>query len=332
MKVRFGASIALVASLHGVTLATPAFAQLGPPRTTAPTATGRLTAQSWPAKPTSKPAAVGAPAQPQDLIQKGQSQFEDQQYEESIQTLSAALLRPSNTRAQKVEIYRLLALDFITLGRNDEAENAVRGLLAQQPNYELPAKESPRFRDFFAQARTKWEAEGRPGLVKDEPTQKTVVLKHGSPAQLEPGTRVELRARLDDPDGRTGSVKLFYRSGGKGDFTSAGAEVDGESVRVSIPGAAVKPPMVDYYFEVVDGSGAVIASRGDASAPLRIAVPEPSSKGWVLPVAIGGGVLGAAAIVGVLALAGVFKSSPSSGGTTGPALSTVTVSVGEAAR
>ena len=60
------------------------------------------------------------------LIQRGGALFEDQQYEESIQTLSAALLRPSNTLAQKVEIYRLLALNYITLGRKDEADiNAV---------------------------------------------------------------------------------------------------------------------------------------------------------------------------------------------------------------
>lgn len=323
MKVRFGAWISLVACLHTFVLATPAFAQVGPPR--AP-----VKAQSAPGKPSAKPVA---PAQPQDLIQKGQSQFEEQQYEESIQTLSAALLRPSNTPAQKVEIYRLLALNYITLGRKDEAENAVRGLLVQQPDYEIPAKESPRFRDFFAQARAKWEAEGRPGIVKEEPTQKPVVLKHGSPTQVDPGTTIELRGKLDDPDGRTGSVKLFYRSGGsKGDFTEARADVDGASVRASIPGSAIKPPVVDYYFEVMDGGGAVIASRGDASSPLRIAVPESSGKGWVLPVAIGGSVLGAAAIVGVLALAGVFKSSSSGGGSTGPGTSTVSVSVGEASR
>ncbi len=87
---------------------------------------------------------------------------------------------------------------------------------------------------------------------------------------------------------------------------------------------------MDYYFEVLDGGGAVIASRGDAQSPLRIAVPD-GGGGWVLPIAIGGGILGAAAIVGVLALAGVFKSSSSGGGGTNtpknPA--TVNISVGE---
>ena len=104
--VRFSAWISLLACVHMIALATPAFAQQaplqGPPQAPAK-------AQS--AKPGAKP--------PQDLIQKGQSQFDEQQYEESVQTLSAALLRPSNTPAQKVEIYRLLALNYITLGRKD---------------------------------------------------------------------------------------------------------------------------------------------------------------------------------------------------------------------
>jgi len=283
-----------------------------------------------PAKPAGKPAAATAPApQPQDLVQKGQAQFEDQQYEESIQTLSAALLRPSNTPQQRVEIYRLLALNYITIGRKDEAESAVRGLLVQQPDYTLPASESPRFRDFFSQTRAKWEAEGRPGLTREEPTVKPVVLKHGSPSQVDAGQTVELRGRLDDAEGRAGTVKLYYRTGSRGDFTEALARLDAGAVRAQIPSAAVKPPVVDYYFEVLDGAGGVIATRGDASAPLRIAVPEPS-KGWVLPLAIGGGLLGAAAIVGGLALAGVFKSSTPDPQPGGRGTGTVNVSIGDA--
>jgi hypothetical protein len=102
-------------------------------------------------------------------------------------------------------------------------------------------------------------------------------------------------------------------------------------VQAQIPGAAIKPPVVDYYFEVLDGGGAVLATRGDASSPLRIAVSEGGAKGWVLPVAIGGGVLGAAAIVGLLAVAGVFKSSSSSSPNGGRGTSTVSISIGESA-
>jgi len=98
------------------------------------------------------PSSAWAQRSPQDLVQRGKALFDDQQYEESIQTLSAALLRPNNTKTQRLDVYRLLALNYITLNRKDEAESAVRGLLALEPTYTLPASESPRFRDFFGAA------------------------------------------------------------------------------------------------------------------------------------------------------------------------------------
>lgn len=299
--IRWTATLSLVATAHATVLTSPAFAQ-----------------------PAKKPAAAQG-----DLVQQAQQLFDDQQYEESIAKLSAALVRPSNTQEQKVAIYRLLALNYITLGRKDEAESAVRGLLVIDPEYQLPASESPRFRDFFASARKKWEDEGRPGIVKDAPTQKPIVIKHGSPSQVDPDKAVDLAGKVEDPEGRVARVRLYYRTGTKGDFNETEAERTPESIKMRIPADAVKPPLLEYYIVAVDEKGDAVASRGDATAPMRIAVSEPT-KGWVLPVAIGGGILGAAAIVGVLALAGVFKSSSSSGPGGGPGKSTVSVGVGEA--
>jgi len=272
--------------------------------------------------------AVAQPALAQppqkDLVQRGRELFDDQRYEESIQTLSGALVRPSNTPEQKLEIYRLLALDHITLGHAEEAENFVRALLSAQPGYELPRSESPRFRDFFAAVRAKWEAEGRPGLVSDGGGGgKRIAMKHTSPATASPGTEVTLTASLDDPEHRVKRVDLFYRTGSTGVFTAIHAQVapaDG-GVRVAIPPSAVKPPYVAYYLLATDAAELPVASSGDADAPLRIPVPE-SSSGWVLPVAIGGGVIGVAGIVlGSLALAGAFKGSAAKG------TSTVNISV-----
>lgn len=297
--------VALILSLHLALVSSVAFAQ--------------------PKKP--KPAAQ---QKEPDLIAKGQELFDDQQYEESVQTLSAALLRPSNTKEQKVEIYRLLAYNYITLGRKAEADAAVRGLLVVRPDYELPESESPRFRDYFKDVRAKWEAEGRPGLVKETTPEHPIGLRHVSPSSAEHDKPIELRASLDDPNKRSGSVKLYYRAGSKGEFFEGTTEVEDESVRAEIPASAVKAPLVDYYFEVLDKNGGLITSRGDAQAPLRIAVADKEGGGgWVLPLAIGGGILGAAAIVGGLALAGVFKSSspPVAGGRSN---SNVTVNVGEA--
>jgi hypothetical protein len=278
----------------------------------------------------SKPAPVAAPAAskaPQDLIGRGLSLFEDQQYEESIQTLSAALLRPNNTKAQKIDVYRLLALNYITLSRKDEAESAVRGLLAIEPSYALPPSESPRFRDFFVAVKQRWEAEGRPGLVKEtEAPPAPVTMKHGSPPSAEASTQIDLTGHIDDPQHRVVDVRLYYRAGSRGKFEVLSATTDAGDVRASIPASVVKPPLVEYYFQGVDKGGLPVVARGDATAPLRIAIPE-ASRGWVLPVAIGGSVLGAGAIVGILALAGVFKSSSPSPGPGGNAAGTAVVNV-----
>ena len=297
---RWFAPFALLVAVHAATLSVtfPALAQAG------------------------RGASAGAP---QDLIQRGRALFDDQQYEESIQALSAALLRPSNTKAQKLDVYRLLALNYITLNRKDEAESAVRGLLALQPDYALPASESPRFRDFFAGAKAKWEAEGRPGLAKDPPpTAAEVTMLHNSPASAPPKKQLDLTATLNDPDHRVTTVQLFYRHGSTGDFKSRDADVDGEHVHAAIPPEAVVPAIVEYYLQGFDKGGAPIVSRGDSEAPLR--VPVSGGGGWILPVGIAGGAVAVAAII-----AGILLGTKSSGGQTkpgGPATTTVTVNIG----
>ena len=130
-------------------------------------------------------------------------------------------------------------------------------------------------------------------------------MRHASPPSADKGSDIPLTARLDDPHHHINEVKLFYRSGSKGRFTSITAQLtlpEG-SVRATIPRAAVVPPIVEYYLQGTDATGLAVVSRGDAAAPLRVAIPD-SKSGWVLPVAITGSVLGAGAVVGILALAG----------------------------
>ena len=227
------APIALLAALRA---SVPAVAFADPPRPSG--ATNAATNQS------------------QDLIARGQALFDDQRYQESIQTLSGALVRPNNAKDEKLEIYRLLALDYITLSRTEEAEGAVRGLLALDPTYELPQRESPRFRDFFAAAKQKWEAEGRPGLVKETVAPPApVTMKHASPSKGKPHTQIDLTATLDDPQSRITAVKLFYRAGSSGTFEETEASLDGAHVSGRIPPDAVIPPIVEYYLQGLDKGG-----------------------------------------------------------------------------
>jgi hypothetical protein len=259
--------------------------------------------------PMSEKPALAQPHRSPDLIQRGRDLFEDQRYEESIQTLSGALVRPNMTKDQKIEMYRLLALDHITLGDSEEAESFVRALLALQPDYEMPKSESPRFRDFFAAARSKWEGEGRPGLVSEQTVLKPVTLRHRSPAEAEANARLVLTAQVDDPDRRVTSVKLFFRQGTSGKYSEETTQYEptAGAVRAIFPASAIKPPFVAYYMLARDKNGVPIASTGDADAPLRIPVPDPQNK-WVVPVVVAGAIVGIAGIVvGALAAGGTFK-------------------------
>jgi hypothetical protein len=214
------------------------------------------------------------------LIQRGSALFDDQQYEESIQTLSAALVRPGATDLEKTEIYRLLAYNFIILKRADEADAAVRGILVLNETYSLPPTESPRFRDFFTATKKKWTDEGKPGKAVvgvAPPVEKPIRMTHTSPAEVKPDTKIQLTGQIEDPDNRVRAVQLAYRTGAKGKFVTVAASYTLGEFRTSIPATAVKPPLIEYYVAGIDKGGLPVVARGDAALPLRIVVPEGKS-------------------------------------------------------
>lgn len=267
------------------------------------------------------------------LVQKAQDLFDDQRYEESIQTLSAALLRPGALPETRIEIYRLLAYNYITLGRNEEADGAVRGLLVQKEDFELSKKESPRFRDFFAKARASWEADGKPG--KDEgggaKALPSVTIKHTPAVQVDPDAVVKIEGTVEDPNTAVAEVQLFYRTSGADKFASKPLVYSMGSFRGQLPQNIVQPPLCEYYLLAVDAKGLPLASRGDADTPVRIAVREPESDSifvspwfWIpVGVVVVGGVIATAIIVSS------GSDNPSKPDPTETPRSTVIIGVGE---
>ncbi|MFP6686214.1 MAG: hypothetical protein VB934_15965 [Polyangiaceae bacterium] len=212
------------------------------------------------------------------LVTKGQNLFDEQRYEESIQTLSAALLHPDATKAARQTTYKLLAFNYIVLGKKDEADGAVRGLLALDESYSLPDTESPRFREFFSSVRDKWVADGKPGLKGVDPSLlKKVKIVHAPPAQVDKGAGISLTGTIEDPEVIIDKVRLYYRIGTTGRFKSTRVSYAVRRFSVDIPGRAVKPPIIEYYLEASDENGLPVALKGDSETPLRIAVAQKAS-------------------------------------------------------
>jgi hypothetical protein len=262
------------------------------------------------------------------LIKKGQDQFEELQYEESIQTLTAALLRSDASKAERIQVYQLLAYNYITMQRFEEADAAVRGVFVTDETFALPETESPRFREFFDKVRTDWEAEGKPGLTQAGATEKAADVRvvHAPKAQVEPGTAIKVEGTVEDAAASVHAVELHFRSGTKGKFAAKNLVFSMGSFRGQIPGSAVKPPLVEYYLLAKDKSGLPLASRGDADAPLRVTVPAEqdgslfASPWFWIPV-------GVVVVGGAIATAVIVASSGSEDPSSPTA--TVRVNVGE---
>ncbi|MDP3275388.1 MAG: hypothetical protein Q8Q09_09355 [Deltaproteobacteria bacterium] len=248
-----------------------------------------------------------------NFVELGQRQYDDLHYEEALQTLSAAIIRRGNSPVEELRIYELLAYSYQALNRNDEAEGAWRLLLAREPTRQVSADVSPRVQTFFNGVRQRWEAEGRPGvavqttnnngapLPNPQRNLSEIRIDHRSPPQQQRGRAVPLTATVVDPDHRVARLVLAYRHNNVGLFRRVDAQNDPASTgafSVTVPQDIVRPPLVEYYFEAVDGTGVPVFARGDAFAPLRIAVPEPGGIPWW--VWVGGGVLAAGAITGII--------------------------------
>jgi tetratricopeptide (TPR) repeat protein len=257
--------------------------------------------------------SAAAPAHAQSrggnpLIRQGQQQFDDLEFEQALQTLSAALIRAGNSAEENATVYRLLAYTYLALGREEEAAGAYRGLLALQPDTTPGTELAPQTRTFLERVKQAWESEGRPGFQARPAA--PVTIRHRSPAQAERGNEVALEASVDDADDRVRSLVVAFHQGASeaGDrevFQRLEATREGETYRVTLPASVIAPPLVEYYLEALDANGLPVAGRGDVAAPLRIAVPAPgrsilaSPWFWVIT-----GALVAGAVVTTVLLVG----------------------------
>ena len=266
----------------------------------------------------------------QKLIDQAKDKFDDQQYDESIQLLSAALLKLDITTPQKVEVYRWLAYNYIVLKKDDAAKSAVYKLLAINEDFALPASESPKFREPFTKYTQQWIDDGKPG--QEKPTEKPpapVVVKHVPGSEVPHDQSIAIAGTIEDPDHRVAKVSIFYRTGSSGKFVELPSQYALGSFSANIPGSAVQPPIVEYYVQALDAGGLAIATRGDADTPLRLVVEAEK----------GGSIFetwwfwtGATAIVAGGIVAGILLSKKSTNTISPPppgSTSSVTITIGE---
>ena len=88
---------------------------------------------------------------------------------------------------------------------------------------------------------------------------------------------MSLTGTVDDREAVVSGIKLYYRASGAEKYLSVPAKYAMRRFTATLPSSVVEPPLVEYYLEALDERGLPVAGRGDAAAPLRIAVPDESS-------------------------------------------------------
>jgi tetratricopeptide (TPR) repeat protein len=238
------------------------------------------------------------------LIDQASAFYGDLDFEKALDALQKAFIAQGNTRAQLIRIYHLSGLCLASLGRYADAEDSFSRLLALDPGFRLGAGVSPRIRKPFNQ------------LV--EKKMPRLGLRLVPPAHAQLGQPLAFVSEVvADPVGMIEGVRVFFRRGDTGKFSSVHSSLAGEGEQVvTIPFTAWeghgKGDQIHWYAVVEGAKQSRLQEFSDAAHPSSLEVVEKSpeeiaaagetawyERWWVWAI-IGGVVAGATATTVVL--------------------------------
>jgi hypothetical protein len=250
-----------------------------------------------PAVPPAAPApqkAVAEEGPPNPYLEEARQLYLSFQFEGLIPKLEFALAVKGVTTAQRVEIYKLMALTHAAFDDAMKAEEAFLRILELKPDYELTGGASPKIRAYFGGAQKTYRA------------RQAVKLQHAPPKPSAHGETTTVDVTVAAGMDRVAAMTLHYRPRGSKSGYSQLSMARGENgafsgnVPNAFPGPAGKRT-IDYFVRARDASGALLASVGSEEAPLELTIEtvelvtsQPLYKNWVFWTAVG---VGAAAAV-----------------------------------
>lgn len=221
------------------------------------------------ASPTPDAGPQTQPAQPHgDTVERVEDLLSEGEFEQAVQALNARLDDPTVPDAELVELYRLLGLAQLYVGNEAAARDAYEKLLQAQPEYELPRTAPPKIRELYARIKAD---------IRERFVAPVTIILHSIDAH--PGGQpLTVFAKVTDaPLGA--QPKLHYRHRGAKVYSSvafAREPTVKETFTARIPAFDLRlegaPYGVEYYIEVTDASGRLLAAEGSATAPRRFTV------------------------------------------------------------
>ncbi len=241
------------------------------------------------------------------LLQEAKILYDNLQYREALNKLKTAVRMRGNKRSTIVDIYKVMGVIYIALGKKKHAHRAFQLLLKVNPNYEMnPLLTSPKILSFF-------------NSVKNEQRKKDrVIMKHTPVTDTPAASRIEVKAYVVDLQKKLKEMKLFFRRRDEPNYseTSMNASLDTAKGRGAKTYVGAIPFIwtlyeetelfVEYYIAGLDARGNWVANAGTPKEPLTFRInlmsgelPEgvrrtPLVKSWWFWTLIGVGVAGLA--------------------------------------
>lgn len=243
-------------------------------------------------------AAPSATARAHAIVDEGIRKIENAEFRDAIQTFERAEAADDLTREDLIALYENRAVAWLAVGDEDAMEADVRRLASLDPDHVFGPAMRPEVRAAFV--RVRGSTEGPPRVDVEASRDDDAV---------------SLRATVTrDPTELVRDVRVFGRAAG-GEWLSG-------SRTLVVPAPA--DVTVEHYAEAVGAGGAVLASAGSETSPLRAAGTTSGTSGGVgggalvggdgtgddddggggsLAIWVAAGIVAAGAIVGVVLLA-----------------------------
>jgi hypothetical protein len=208
-----------------------------------------------------------------DLIEEANNAFSTLDFEGALSSLDEAQRIKGNTPQDLVRIYSLRAKCLISLGREGDAVKAFTAALSIDPAFRLSPDASPRFAEPFQ----KLLGQGVGALE----------VEVAPPGEVVVGEPVLVTVRvLADPAGISDNLRLKYRRGKKKYSSLKLRLIRGKRMRFYLGPSVWKAEglqAIEWYGEIRDRFGGMLARKGDAGHPLKIIVKKKPVVAPLLP-------------------------------------------------
>ncbi len=219
-------------------------------------------------------------------VEKGLSEFQDLEFKAAIATLNAALKNPELTKGKRMLALELIAISYISLGKEKLAKTAFRELLLLKPSYKLRNHDgSPKIESLFEMLREQLpkEASPPPALPPPEvepnapsPVAESTKITNVSSGKAQAGTSYLVAAKAP---ASTKEMQLVWWVGAQKVRLQPMRKSDGQwRATISLP-TAVSGYQVAYYMVAKGVATQVIATLGSKGKPKKFSVSIANSKG-----------------------------------------------------